>query len=96
MSGPRVVHCKVEPFDVLVDRTTKWGNPFVMMTEEEREQVLALHEAWIVKARVFADIEELRGKTLGCWCAPRACHADALLRHANKEIKTDDQEAVVG
>jgi hypothetical protein len=25
---PRVVHCKREPHDVLIDRTTKWGNPY--------------------------------------------------------------------
>lgn len=27
--------------------------------------------------------EELRGKVLGCWCAPRPCHADILAEIAN-------------
>lgn len=26
---------------------------------------------------------ELRGKVLGCWCAPQACHGDILARLAN-------------
>lgn len=27
---------------------------------------------------------ELRGKTLGCWCKPDACHGDVLAELANK------------
>ena len=27
---------------------------------------------------------ELRGKTLGCWCAPKPCHGDVLLEIANE------------
>src|SRR6056297_443042 len=27
---PRVVHLKREPFDVPIDRRSRWGNPFVM------------------------------------------------------------------
>lgn len=30
-----------------------------------------------------AAITELRGKHLACWCAPKPCHADVLLRFAN-------------
>jgi len=26
--GAKVVHCKKEFYDILIDRTTKWGNPF--------------------------------------------------------------------
>jgi hypothetical protein len=37
------------------------------------------------RARVLADIGELRGKTLCCWCRPEEeCHADALLELANR------------
>lgn len=25
---------------------------------------------------------ELKGRALGCWCAPLACHADVLLEYA--------------
>lgn len=28
----------------------------------------------------MADIRELRGKTLGCWCKPKACHGNVLLK----------------
>ena len=35
--------------------------------------------------RIIADIAELRGKDLACWCPPDSpCHADVLLELANK------------
>ena len=30
--------------------------------------------------------DELRGLVLGCWCAPRACHGDLLVRLANASM----------
>jgi len=39
-----------------------------------------------VQAHVAAKLETLRGKDLACWCPHdgRPCHADVLLRLANK------------
>ena len=34
---------------------------------------------------ILQHLIHLRGKDLVCWCAPQACHADILLREANKE-----------
>jgi len=31
------------------------------------------------------EFRQLRGKTLGCWCKPEACHGDVLL-----ELLQDD------
>jgi hypothetical protein len=31
----------------------------------------------------MAALPELRGRDLFCWCAPEACHGDALLELAN-------------
>ena len=60
-----------------------------------REAAVQAYEDWLAgtvwqnvaqKQRqwVLAHINELRGKTLGCWCAPLACHGDVLVRLANK------------
>lgn len=79
----RVVHRKREPFDVLIDRTTKWGNPFVLGKDGTREEVIAKFEAWIqTQPALMAALPELRGKVLGCWCAPKPCHGDVLVRLA--------------
>lgn len=84
---PRVVHCKREPYDVLIDRTTKWGNPWRIGSHGTRADVIRKYRAWLMEDRQ-ADLRDevrrvLRGKTLGCWCAPRPCHGDVLLEIAN-------------
>ena len=49
-----------------------------------RDDVIARYEAWLLEQpELAAALPELAGKTLGCWCAPRACHGDVLARLAN-------------
>lgn len=80
-----MVHCKRAPFDVYVGRPSKWGNPFKLRHEGERSKVLARYRAWLLdQPELVATAKaELRGKVLGCWCAPKACHADVLAEVAN-------------
>lgn len=81
----KVVHWKNEPYDVYIGRPTKWGNPFVLIFDSNREQVIAQYREWIfTQANLMADIGELKGKVLGCWCAPKPCHGDVLVELANK------------
>lgn len=88
MSMPRVVHLKRDPFDVRIDRQTHWGNPFVIGKDGTREQVIAKYREWILSEPSIVTMaqRDLRGKTLGCWCAPKACHGDVLVEIANKEV----------
>lgn len=81
---PTVVHCKREPYDVLIDRTTKWGNPFIIGPHGDRAGVIAKYEQRLLaRPDLLAALPELHGKTLGCWCAPKPCHGDVLVRLAN-------------
>ena len=84
----RVVHCKKESYDVLIDRRTKYGNPFILGRNGTREEVIAKHREKVLNDPVFIKIikKELTGKILGCWCKPKACHGDTY-----KEI-CDDYE----
>lgn len=85
MTKPKVVHCKVKPYDVYIGRPSYWGNPFVIGKDGTREQVIAKYEVWLRKQpKLMAVLIELKGKTLGCWCRPHACHGDVLLRLANE------------
>jgi hypothetical protein len=86
MSHPLVRNIKTDGCDVYVGRPTKWGNPFPVATFG-REQALVLYEEWInhpdqddLRSQAMA---ELRGKTLGCYCAPSPCHAEVLAEIAN-------------
>ena len=80
-----VVHCKKEPYDVYIGRPSKWGNPFVLGKDGNREEVVAKYKAWIEAqpALMEAAKKELKGKTLGCWCSPLSCHGDILVGIAN-------------
>jgi len=74
---------------VLVDRSTPWGNPFIMTidTLEERNRVCDEFEEYATK-RLKEDpnwLDPLVGKNLKCHCAPKRCHAETLKRLANKE-----------
>lgn len=80
-----MAHCKQSNFDVYVGRPTKWGNPFVIGPDGSRAGVVAKYRGWIVRQPdLLRALPELRGKVLGCHCAPQACHADILAELANK------------
>lgn len=96
---------KMPPNTVKVDRTTKWGNPFVVgrpggaFTRKVKDR----RHAWqLYRSIVFDNAElveaarqELRGKNLACWCPlpepyqPDECHASVLLEIANAEDGAD-------
>lgn len=79
-----------------VGRPSKWGNPFSHLENSRAEFRVATREEAIEKFRVWINApeqaqlkeaaqQELRGKILACWCAPKACHADVLAEIANGE-----------
>jgi hypothetical protein len=91
----KVVHCKREKYDVYIGRPAKWGNPYSHKPEgvtrfilvESREEAIELYREWITKGEgqhLLLDLGELKGKTLGCWCKPKACHGDVLLELVEK------------
>lgn len=75
----RVVNMRHHQYDVRVDRTTMWGNPFHVGHHGTRDEVIDMYAKWIVdQPRLMAALPALRGKILGCHCAPLRCHADIL------------------
>ena len=71
---------------VRVNRATPWGNPFVLGRDGDRATVIARHRDEYLHCQpgLLARLGELRGKALGCWCAPQACHADVLVTEARR------------
>ena len=86
-----VVHRKWAAFDVYIGRPSKWGNPFSHLPTaharwkvDTREEAIAKFEVWIkTQPHLMRALPELKGKVLGCWCSPKACHGDVLARLAN-------------
>lgn len=70
-------------YDIRVDRATRWGNPFKLGRDGNRQEVVTKYYEWLQRqvasgAIGLRTLAALDGKRLGCWCAPRACHADVL------------------
>ncbi len=73
---------------VYIGRPSKWGNPFVIGKDGDREQVIEKYRWWLTTtlagdALFQAARRELVGKDLVCWCSPEPCHGDVLLVAAN-------------
>lgn len=72
---------------VVIDRTTRWGNPFRIGRDGSRADVIEKYKQWLwkqvqSKRILLRDLAELHGRTLGCHCAPLPCHGDVLARAA--------------
>lgn len=87
-----VVHCKKDRYDVYIGRPSKWGNPFTHISDRKtraefivgsREEAILCYEEYLFSSGLIEDIEELRGKVLACWCKPKSCHGDVLVRLLN-------------
>lgn len=87
-----VVHCNKAKYDVYIGRPSIWGNPFSHLPNSaaqyrvwSREEAIAKYREWLISQPELVQRakSELRGKILGCWCAPAACHGDVLSEIAN-------------
>lgn len=95
MSHPLVVHFRRAPYDVYIGRGSKWGNPFThhrldstqaKWEVSSRNEAIRAYEEWLKgQPDLMAALPELRGKILGCWCAPKACHGEVLARLAESQ-----------
>lgn len=91
----RLVNIKFDTFEVYIGRDmpglkgSRWGNPY---RGEDRWSNLARYRSWLVvqlaDPEFRAATHALRGKVLGCWCAPRGgltateplvCHGQILM-----------------
>jgi len=69
-----------------IDRKSPWGNPFELPTDGTREQVIKKYDRYYLphKPGLIKDLPRLKGRVLGCWCAPLACHGDVLKREVER------------
>lgn len=83
------------PGSVYIGRGGKWGNPFRIGTDGDRNEVCDKHKRWLwqqIKAGAITleELAALDGKDLVCFCAPARCHGhtlEAAARWAAQQIK---------
>lgn len=91
-----VVNKHREGFDVYIGRGSEWGNPH-HVDDVGREQAIELYrqDLW---ARIRDEgyplinrLAQLRGRRLGCYCAPKPCHGDVLVEAAEWAARENEQ-----
>ena len=65
---------------------SKWGNPHVIKRRNSRTKVLQQYAKYLTQRKdLVKSVNQLKGKTLGCWCSPKPCHAEILHRLAGNQ-----------
>jgi hypothetical protein len=76
-----------EGLAVRIDRGTRYGNPFILDEDGDRDEVCDAYERhYLVRKPSITDridAGELAGKVLVCHCYPQRCHGDCLANEAN-------------
>lgn len=74
---------------VYIGRGSPWGNPFVLGKDGDRDEVCDKYAAMVEDSPSMQQKirEHLRGKDLVCFCSPKRCHGDYLLKVANVASK---------
>ncbi len=82
---------------VYIGRPSKWGNPFVIGKDGTREEVVAKYREYLLGRPDLLEQAkiELAEKNLVCFCSPKLCHGNVLIKIANPELvnpKRGDRE----
>lgn len=90
----KVVNKYKEPYDVYIGRGSMWGNPFRMEDKSalERLRVIEEYRKYLVQqikngGVTIEQLKQLNGKTLGCYCKPKDCHGDVIVRAVSWAMK---------
>ena|ERR1700733_11085502 len=60
------------------------ASPFRLRQDGDRDQIIAKYRDYLLgRPDLLALLPELRGRRLGCWCAPLSCHADVIAELAD-------------
>jgi len=96
-----VVHFKTHKYDVYIGRPSKWANPYTHKDLNKtkakyqvptRGEAIEKYENYLNQSGLINDIEELRGKVLGCWCCKTpsdgsektlVCHGQVIAKILN-------------
>lgn len=84
----KVVNKKTHKYDKYIGRPSLLGNPFRVDILGRKAAINLYREYFlhkIEKDRAFRkEVEDCRGKTLGCFCKPLACHGDIIVEWLNE------------
>ena len=80
-------HQTAPPDAIYIGRGSMFGNPYIIGVNGNRNEVCDKFEKMILKnKKLIKQIKnKLKGKDLVCYCAPKRCHGDFLVKLANEK-----------
>lgn len=79
---------------------SKWHNPFTIKDVPDIKENLRRYKEYLLSSELIYDIEELRGKNLGCFCENEGddyvCHTHVLLELLNESFNLTKRILVCG
>ena len=79
-----------EGTSVYIGRGSNFGNPFVIGKDGDRDEVIEKYRAFFASRLNSPEfrqaLEKLRGKALGCYCVPKACHGGIIKAYLDGEL----------
>ncbi len=79
-----VVNKNHSKFDVYIGRGSIWGNPYRIGIDGNRDEVIRKYKADFDNGKFSEEqLSTLKGKRLGCFCKPVACHGDVIAEYLN-------------
>jgi hypothetical protein len=100
----RKIMCKVvnkykESYDIYIGRGSTWGNPYAINESvgDTRDVVIEKYRTHLFNQLKQGNIKveqlrELNGKTLGCFCKPKPCHGDIIVKAVEWAMKTKEEQ----
>jgi hypothetical protein len=94
METKRVSIKSGKPYDVYIGRPSVFGNPWSSKPSKYTDNIVSSKKEAIEKYRQYLlnspklleKIEELRGKTIACWCDEKSkCHGDVIIEILKKK-----------
>lgn len=88
-----LVHKDHNKYDVYIGRPSRWGNPYRIGRDGTRDQVNEKYRAYL-KRKIKSgevtklDLIDLDNKVLACYCTPRPCHGDVLIKAIKWAVDT--------
>lgn len=72
---------------VYIGRPSVWGNPYEIGRDGTRQEVIEKYRQRVESRPMLKELirEKLKGKDLACFCTPKACHGDILIKIANED-----------
>jgi hypothetical protein len=107
-----VVHAKKYKYDVYIGRPSKWENPYThkelnktraIVQAPTRKEAIKNYEKYFLESGLVNEIEELRGKVLGCWCCNKPadgseksflCHGQVIAKYLNSDLKNNQKQLI--